>query len=95
MVLFVLGTFLVHLPKEKTGQHFDNLGMLTTLLANSKKVEIKSAGSQPLIEVIGEHGGSLSDNSGTEEDVFTVEEKEFDWSEEESCATNGNVEVCP
>ncbi len=88
LCLSITGSFLVHLPKEKAGQHFNNLGMLTTLLGNSKKVKIKSTGCQPKIEVI-----SSVNEDGTEDEVFTVEEKQFDWSEKGSCATNGNEEV--
>lgn len=42
---------VVHLPKLQTGEHFDNLGMLTTLLSKKPTKPIKT--EKPLIEVIG------------------------------------------
>ncbi len=44
----------VHLPKLQSGEHFDNLGMLTTLL--SKKPAKATQSQKPLIEVIGANG---------------------------------------
>ncbi len=51
------GIMTVHLPKLQTGEHFNNLGMLTSLL--SHKPVTPSSSQKPLIEVIG--GGRITD----------------------------------
>lgn len=66
--------------------------MLTTLLANRKQVEVKTIGAKPLIEVIGEETNSsneeLPPSSQDGDDVFKVEEKQFDWTKHGASCTN-------
>lgn len=45
------GTFTIKLPKLHPGETFENLDLLTTLLAPRKKAPV---GIKPLIEVVGE-----------------------------------------
>ena len=47
------GTITVYVPKRSTGHHFDNLGMITSLL--SKKPAAAKMASKPLIEVLPGH----------------------------------------
>ena len=44
------GTITVYVPKCVAGHHFENLGMITSLL--SKKPPAAKVGSKPLIEVL-------------------------------------------
>ena len=52
----LLGAFVVKVPKETEGEHFDGLDMLTKLLAPAGKTTAK----QPLIEVLGKISGPFS-----------------------------------
>ena len=81
--------------------------MLTTLLAHShKEIKVKSIGAQPRIEVIDDDGDKneedvncraseenslLHNEENSNEEVFKVHEKGFDWSGKESCVYE---EVC-
>ncbi len=76
----LIATFLVYLPKRMIGERFNNLGMLTTLLASSKKVDVTSIGDSPKIEVIPDATGNSNDG-----DVFEVQETKFDWTEKGTC----------
>lgn len=42
----------MHVPKKKKGEHFINLDMLTTLLAQRKKVDLRTVGKKPIIEIL-------------------------------------------
>ncbi len=48
----VTATVVVYLPKCNRGEHFENLGMLTTLLSK-KTGEPARMTNRPLIEVVG------------------------------------------
>lgn len=47
---FTVGTFSIKLPKLHAGETFENLDLLTTLLAPKKKASLNI---KPLIEVVG------------------------------------------
>ena len=49
--LFV-GIVTVHLPKLNHGEYFQNLGMLTALLAKKPSENVSKVISKPLIEVL-------------------------------------------
>ncbi|XP_064404821.1 protein SHQ1 homolog isoform X2 [Halichondria panicea] len=66
------GSVTVHLPKLQSGEHFDNLGMLTTLL--SKKPAKATQSQKPLIEVI---GANVRDSCSSES------EDDIDWQAEQ------------
>lgn len=52
MIVLLIGTFSVKLPKLHPGESFDGLDLLTTLLAPKKKAP---ATIRPLIELAGKH----------------------------------------
>lgn len=68
---------VVQLPKHEHGQHFSDLGMLTTLLPR-KPANVQQAGVQPLIEVV--EGVDTADPAGAEKE----EDEEFDWRVEQT-----------
>ena len=91
MFAIPLGTITVYVPKCNPGQHFENLGMITSLLskksASSEKVPYK-----PLFEVISGDNPSniilwhetVQDPNvvlivGTDDGLELEEEEEFDW----------------
>ncbi|XP_065811042.1 protein SHQ1 homolog [Labrus bergylta] len=66
------GLFIVWVPKETPGEHFEGLQMLTSLLAPKG-----SRSAKPLIEVLSTES---SKSTGNDEDE---DEEEFDWSFEQ------------
>lgn len=56
-VVPVLGNIVVHIPKKTPGEHFSNLGMLTTLL--KPRGAQRCTGLMSCIEVISDSGISL------------------------------------
>ena len=50
LLSFTVGTFSIKLPKLYAGETFENLDLLTTLLAPKKKASLNV---KPLIEVVG------------------------------------------
>ena len=56
---FSLGNIVVHIPKKTPGEHFSNLGMLTTLLKPRSigKAQMLCAGQTPCIEVVSSEPG--------------------------------------
>ena len=50
--LYFVGTVTVHLPKLNHGEYFQNLGMLTALLAKKPAENVLKVISKPLIEVL-------------------------------------------
>ena len=50
LLSFTVGTFSIKLPKLYAGETFENLDLLTTLLASKKKASLNV---KPLIEVVG------------------------------------------
>jgi protein SHQ1 len=77
------GTITVYVPKRSTGHHFDNLGMITSLL--SKKPAAAKMASKPLIEVL-PGGGEVAVSS-------EMEEEEFDWQVDQQVPLDENEEL--
>lgn len=51
------GNYIIHAKKVQTGQHFEDLDLLTTLLTTKTSGDVKST---PLIEVIDSNGSGKS-----------------------------------
>ncbi|XP_035518596.1 protein SHQ1 homolog [Morone saxatilis] len=67
------GLFTLRVPKETTGEHFEGLQMLTSLLAPKG-----SRSAQPLVEDLSTEGCGESEGDDEDED-----EEEFDWQVEQ------------
>ena len=87
------GTIIVQLPKLHPGQHFDNLGMITSLLSKKPAEDLRNVGVCPGIEVVpGSSGGDVGaevegngvEGSGEESD------DEFDWQVEQQLLMDQN-----
>ncbi|KAK2862576.1 hypothetical protein Q5P01_002109 [Channa striata] len=68
------GLFTLRVPKESSGEHFEGLQMLTSLLAPKG-----SRSAKPLVEDVNAEGCSQSRG----EDELEDEEEEFDWQVEQ------------
>ncbi|KAM4740512.1 protein SHQ1 homolog [Anableps anableps] len=75
------GVFTLKVPKETTGEHFEGLQMLTSLLAPKG-----SRSAKPLVEDV--CGGSETARDGGEEE----DEEEFDWQLEQEVYTDRSEE---
>ena len=86
--MIFIGSFVVQIPKRNEGEHFTNLGMLTTLFANKRQVDLRSVGAKPTIEVIdGDSSNCGGPKTPTDEDSTTeVQKKEFEWND--NCVIN-------
>ncbi|KAJ7998581.1 hypothetical protein DPEC_G00206390 [Dallia pectoralis] len=73
------GLFTLHVPKETSGQHFEGLQMLTSLLAPKG-----SRSAKPLVEDMEACGGTVE---GEEE-----EDEDFDWQVEQEVYTETSEE---
>ena len=68
---------MAHLPKLHTGDQFENLGMITSLLSKKPVKDLRKIGSSPGIEVTKSASGEdEGEGSGEESD-------EFDWQVEQ------------
>lgn len=67
------GTFTVKLPKLHPGETFENLDLLTTLLAPKKKSPV---GIKPLIEIVGNDNRCKDNNQENESDSDDDDEEE-------------------
>ena len=82
-----IGTIVVQLPKLHRGQHFENLGMITSLLSKKPAKDLRSIGASPRIEVVpsseasAELGGGDGEREG--EGESGEESDEFDWQMEQ------------
>ena len=79
---------VAHLPKLHRGEHFENLGMITSLLSKKPAKDLRSVGASPRIEVIpgatelcGGDGERIEDREG--EGESGEESDEFDWQVEQ------------
>ena len=73
---------MVHIPKETKGEHFVNLGMLTTLLAPRQQAHSHTIGQGPSIEVLqsSTEDVDVKDGPRNKEDPFEVDVKIQDWT---------------
>ena len=84
-----IGTIVAQLPKLHRGQHFENLGMITSLLSKKPAKDLWNIGASPGIEVdpgssdagieVGGGGGGGGDGEGESGE----ESDEFDWQVEQ------------
>ena len=80
---------MVHIPKETKGEHFANLGMLTTLLAPRKQAHSGNIGQGPSIEVLQSSTEDADVKDGPcNEDPFDVDVKTQDWTSGETLQWN-------
>ena len=57
IVSILAATIVIHLPKCKRGKHFENLGMLTTLLSKKPSKDLSTLSSKLLKFVVCARGG--------------------------------------
>ena len=81
-----VGTIVAQLPKLHQGQHFKNLGMITSLLSKKPAKDLRNIGATPGIEVVpgneaGADLGGCGDGEGERESG--EESDEFDWQVEQ------------
>jgi len=60
------GNYIIHAKKVQTGQHFEDLDLLTTLLTTKTSGDVKST---PLIEVIDSNGSDATGNNESVDDI--------------------------
>ena len=80
----------MYIPKKRKGDYFDNLGMLTTLLAERKQIDLRTAGQKPLIEMLNgsTDGVKEKEEFSDDEETFRVEKQQFDWGNDEEVSCN-------
>ena len=99
------GTIVAYLPKLRPGQHFENLGMITSLLSKKPAKNLGKFGASPRIDEVttcngtsgdgGDGGGEGSDGGGGDGggdggDEIGEESDEFDWEIEQQLTTDEN-----
>lgn len=87
-VILQVGTIVAQLPKLHRGEHFENLGMITSLLSKKPAKDLRSVGASPRIEAVpsGEPGATQlggDDGEGEGEGESEEESDEFDWQVEQ------------
>jgi hypothetical protein len=85
-----IGTIVAQLPKLHRGEHFENLGMITSLLSKKPAKDLRSVGASPRIEAVpsseagaAELGDGGGDGQGEGEGESEEESDEFDWQVEQ------------
>ena len=97
-----IGTIVAQLPKLHRGEHFENLGMITSLLSKKPVNELRSVGASPRIETVppsgeagtdelgggGSRNGEGGSGDGEGEGESEEESDEFDWQVEQELPKN-------
>ena len=79
-----IGTIVAQLPKLHRGQHFENLGMITSLLSKKPAKDLRNIGASPGIEVApGSSDAGIEVGGGDGEGESGEESDEFDWQVEQ------------
>ncbi|KAJ1962607.1 hypothetical protein GGI12_002558 [Dipsacomyces acuminosporus] len=96
------GDILVTLTKENAGEEFENLDLLTALLATRKEKEASSgigtdgSAKRPIIQEIGGGGSSSYGNEGLDMDRSAIlEDEEFDWEIPQTLVTEDSESLLP
>ena len=78
---------MAQLPKLHTGEHFGNLGMITSLLSKKPAKDLRKIGASPGIEVSVGTGAAGDDEGEGSND----ESEEFDWQVEQELPATQTV----